>query len=313
MAKALVTGGAGFIGSHITDALLAVGHEVHVLDNLSSGFANNVPTGATLHTLDINDAAAADLIRTRNFDYILHQAAQINVRASVDDPRNDAQQNILGTLNLLEAARLGGVQKFLFASSGGAGYGEQVQFPAPETHPIQPLSPYGIAKMSVELYLYYYQQVYGLHTIALRYGNVYGPRQNPHGEAGVIAVFAQRMLGGQQPIINGDGLQTRDYVFVKDVVAANLAALGYNGSGAFNVGTSVETDVVTLFDHINAAGGGHFKRTHSPAKAGEQRRSVLDITKAKTELKWQPQHTLQAGLAETLAWFRQQQSQSNPA
>lgn len=313
MAKALITGGAGFIGSHLADALVAQGHEVHVVDNLSSGFRRNVPAKAHLHELDINDAATAELIRTGSFDYILHLAAQINVRASVEDPRNDAQQNILGTLNLLEAARQGGVSKFIFASSGGTVYGEQHSFPAPETHSTHPLSPYGITKLSVEMYLYYYQQVYGMQTVALRYGNVYGPRQNPHGEAGVIAIFAERMLEGKQPVINGDGLQTRDYVFVADVVTANLAAMNYPGSGTFNVGTGIETDVVTLFDLVNAAYGSRYQRTHVPAKAGEQRRSVLDITLPGQQLRWAPAYTLEKGLPVTLEWFLQKHNQTKPA
>jgi len=304
--KILVTGGAGFIGSHLADALLAQGHTVHVLDNLYSGYRHNVPSAATFHELDIIDPAVQDLFAQERFDVVFHEAAQMDVRKSVSDPTLDARVNILGSINLLEAGYRNGLKKFIFASSGGAGYGEQDYFPADEQHAIKPLSPYGITKVTVERYMYYYHQVQGLPYVSLRYANVYGPRQNAHGEAGVIAIFTERLLKGQQPVIYGDGGQTRDFVYVGDVVDANLRALQYSGVGCFNVGTGVETTVNEVFDIINAATGGKFQRHHAEAKAGEQRRSVLTHQLISQEMGWQPTKNLEQGLQETVAWFRHQ-------
>jgi len=250
-----VTGGAGFIGSHVAEALVASGHRVIILDDLSSGRRENVPAGAELAVLDVRSREAADLVVARGVEILVHHAAQMDVRRSVEDPRFDADVNILGLLNLLEAARRGRVRQVVLASTGGAIYGEQDAFPAGEDHPVRPLSPYGVAKLASERYLYFYHQQYGLDATCLRYANVYGPRQNPHGEAGVVAIFLHRLLAGQQPVINGDGLQTRDYVFVGDVVNANLAAIGRPAFGIFNVGTGIETDVNTLFAHLHRAIG----------------------------------------------------------
>ncbi|MBI5325183.1 MAG: NAD-dependent epimerase/dehydratase family protein [Ignavibacteriae bacterium] len=232
--KILVTGGAGFIASHITDAYINAGHDVFIIDNFSSGRKENVNHKATLIEMDINDEKVDELFKIEKFDIINHHAAQMDVRFSVDNPRFDATTNILGSLNLYESAKKYGVKKVIFASTGGAVYGEQDYFPADENHPTSPCSPYGIAKLANEKYLFYYKQIFGMEHVIFRYVNVYGPRQNPHGEAGVVAIFINKMLSGNQPVINGDGLNTRDYVFVEDVVKANLLALKSNVSGIYN-------------------------------------------------------------------------------
>ncbi len=311
--KVLVTGGAGFIGSHVADALVARGYGVHVMDDLSGGRPANVPESATFHELDIRSDAAADLIQKEQFDAILHFAAQMDVRKSVADPRFDADVNVIGALNLLEAGRESGLKKVVFASTGGAIYGEPDPAvndggPQPESHPQRPLSPYGITKLVTEKYLYFYEQSYGIPFVALRFGNVYGPRQNPHGEAGVVAIFAERLLDGQQPVIYGHGEQTRDYVYVGDVVRAVLAGLDYDGSETVNVGTGRETSVNRLFHVINDLTGGHADEVHADAKPGEQQRSVLDVSHADEVFGWQPQVTLETGLARTVDWFRERYS-----
>ena len=300
-----VTGGAGFIGSHLGEALLEAGHRVLVLDDLSSGKRENVPDGAELHVHDIRGPKAADLLAAGGVDILVHQAAQMDVRRSVADPSFDADVNIRGTLNLLEAARRGGVRRVLFASTGGAIYGEQDVFPAAEEHPCRPLSPYGISKMAVERYLYYYHVQYGLDAVCLRYANVYGERQNPHGEAGVVAIFLTKLFAGETPRINGDGLQTRDYIHVSDVVRANLAALGVSGFRAFNVGTGKETSVVELYDTLRSASGVDLAAENGPAKPGEQRRSVIDASLLRRELGVPEPLSLAEGFARTAAWFKE--------
>lgn len=304
--KILVTGGAGFIGSHVADALVEGGHVVHVLDDLSSGTRAQVPAQAAFHQMDIRAEAVGALFEAERFDVLVHHAAQMDVRRSVADPRFDADVNVGGFLNLMEAARRCGLKKVIFASTGGAIYGEPDYAPQDEAHALRPLSPYGITKLTTERYLYYYEQQYGIRYVALRYANVYGPRQNPHGEAGVVAIFAQRLLERRQPVINGDGLQTRDYTYVSDVVRANLAALAYEGpSDVFNVGTAREADVNTLFrtlrDRIDPA----CEEMHGAAKPGEQRRSVLSYDKARRVLGWSPRVTLEDGLTLTADWFSQ--------
>ena len=301
----LVTGGAGFIGSHVSDALLAQGHDVVVLDDLSTGRRENVPQGASLEVLDIRSDEAADLIRRGDFDTLVHHAAQMDVRRSTEDPRFDADVNILGTLNLLQAAVDGGVRQVVFASTGGAIYGEQEVFPATEEHPTRPVSPYGVSKLAGERYLYYFHTGHGLHATCLRYANVYGERQSPHGEAGVVAIFLHRMLRGETPIINGDGLQTRDYVHVSDVVKANLAVLGQSGFQTFNVGTGIETTVVELFGALRSALGSEVEAEHGPAKPGEQRRSVIDGALLRRTFDLPEPLALQDGLKLTADWFRQ--------
>ncbi|MGZ3461778.1 MAG: NAD-dependent epimerase/dehydratase family protein, partial [Archangium sp.] len=245
--KVLVTGGAGFIGSHVCDVFVRAGHEVIALDNLSSGKKENLDPRVRLEVMDIRSPEAGQLIRSERPQVLCHLAAQMDVRRSVEDPRFDAEANILGMLNLLEAARGSGVKKVIFSSTGGAIYGEQDVFPAPESHPTRPLSPYGVSKASGELYLGYYRAQYGLASVALRYANVYGPRQNPHGEAGVVAIFSERLLRGEVCTINGTGGQTRDFVYGPDVARANLLAAERDVQGPINIGTGVETDVNRLY------------------------------------------------------------------
>ncbi len=305
--KILVTGGAGFIASHIADKLITHGHTVHILDNLYAGKKENINANAVFHHLDIVQPETASLIISEKYEVIYHFAAQMDVRKSVDDPTFDAKVNILGTINLLEAALKAGTKKFIFASTGGAGYGEQEYFPADEKHPIQPLSPYGIAKMSVEKYLYYYHQIHGLEYVTLRLANIYGPRQSPKGEAGVVAIFCQRLLNDEPAYINGTGLQTRDYVYVDDVVQAAYLALQYPKSGAFNVSTGIETNVIQIFDYINQAIGKNAPRQFADAKKGEQFRSVLSYEKINKEMGWKPTVDIQTGLKKTVEWFIEKQ------
>jgi len=303
--KILVTGGAGFIASNVVDAYVKAGHSVAVVDDLSRGKREQVNKKARFYKVDIRDRAALEKVFKKEKPQVVnHHAAQIDLRKSVADPAADAAVNVIGSLNLFETALQSGVQKIIFASTGGALYGEQDYFPADENHPIRPLSPYGIAKRSAELYLYYYSEVQGMKYVALRYSNVYGPRQDPHGEAGVVAIFAQKLWGGSVPNINGDGRQTRDYVFVGDVVAANVAALRKGISGPFNIGTGVETDVNEIFEHLNAIIGSKVKAVHVPAKKGEQKRSVLDNLKARKVLGWKPRVKLAEGMNLTAEFFR---------
>lgn len=300
----LVTGGAGFIGSHVADAYIREGHSVVILDDLSMGKVENINPLARFLEADIRDAGITELFERERFDVINHHAAQMDVRKSVEDPLFDASVNIVGTLNLLECSRRFGVKKFIFSSTGGAIYGEQDYFPADENHPTRPVSPYGISKLAVEKYLFYYGRVHGLRYIVQRYANVYGPRQNPHGEAGVIAIFSSRMLGGQHPVINGDGLQTRDYVYVGDVVSANLQALTYPQSEVVNIGTGVETTVNEVFAILKGLTGSACKEVHAPAKKGEQLRSVLDYARAQSVFGWSPAVSIRDGLRHTVDYFR---------
>lgn len=302
--KILVTGGAGFIASHIADAYLAAGHEVVIVDDLSGGKRANLPAAAKFYLADIRSPEAREIVRNERPQVLSHHAAQMDVRRSVADPVFDAEVNVLGMLNMLEGAREVGTEKVIFASSGGATYGEQEAFPASETHAHNPLSPYGITKATGEHYLFYYHAVYGMPYVALRYANVFGPRQDPHGEAGVVAIFTERLLAGQAPIINGDGKQTRDYVFVSDVVRANVAALESSFVGSVNVGTGIETDVNTLYAHLRVLTGSPHPAQHGPAKAGEQRRSVIAIDHAAAVLGWRPEVPLEEGLRRTVEFFR---------
>ncbi len=304
--KILITGGAGFIGSHVGDLLIENNYEVAIVDNLSTGKLENINPKAVFYKCDIRDSEIFKIIETVKPQIIIHKAAQLSVRNSVEDPVNDANINIIGGLNVLEACRKLKVEKVIFASSGGVVYGEQQYFPADENHPTKPISPYGVAKLTFEKYLYYYNYTFGLKYTALRYANIYGPRQDPYGEAGVVAIFSKKLLSNEQPVINGDGKQTRDYVFVKDVAAANLAAVRSDFTGEVNIGTGVETDVNRLFDIMkNAAGQKDLKEVHAPAKEGEQIRSVLSYKKAKEILGWEPKMELKMGLAQTYDWFKE--------
>jgi len=303
--RVLVTGGAGFIGSHVADAYVARGHQVWVVDNLSSGKPENVPPDAHFVELDIRDGGVRELFRDIRFDLVNHHAAQIDVRSSVADPQYDAQVNLLGLLNLLEGAREVGTSRFVFVSSGGVVYGEPDTFPTPETAPKLPLSPYGVTKLAGELYLNYYREIHGLEYVALRYGNVFGPRQDPHGEAGVVAIFSSRLLAGETLTVFGDGEQTRDYTFVRDIVGANMVVSESDlqeGGGldgvAFNVGTETGVSVNLLADTLEGVAGLRPGRKHEAARPGELRHSRLE-TKRLQALGWACQWTLEDGLQET--------------
>jgi UDP-glucose 4-epimerase len=304
--RILVTGGAGFIASHVADAFVAAGHDVAILDDLSSGRQANVNPKARFYRLDVQDAAVAEVFQRERPEVLCHHAAQMDVRRSVADPSFDARVNLVGLLNLMEHGRQHGLRRVLFSSTGGAIYGEQDVFPAPETHKTEPLSPYGVAKLASERYLFFYAATYGISYAALRYANVYGPRQNPHGEAGVVAIFTEKLLRGEQPVINGDGTQTRDYVYVGDLVRANLAALQSDFTGAVNLGTGVETDVNAMFRLLVRLCGSTAVEVHGPAKPGEQHRSVIDNALARRVLGWRPDVTLEDGLRQTVDFFRQQ-------
>ena len=311
--RVLVTCGAGFIGSHVTDAYLQRGDQVWVVDNLSSGKVENVPERATFLEMDIRDEGVRGLFREVGFDLVNHHAAQIDVRVSVEDPQYDAQVNLLGLLNLLEGAKEVGTGRFILVSSGGVVYGEPETRPTPETAPKLPLSPYGVTKLASEFYLNYYRAVHGLEYVALRYGNVFGPRQDPHGEAGVVAIFCSRLLSGSELTVFGDGEQTRDYVFVRDVVSANmlvsdldLAEGGRRGAGdppgldsvAFNVGTGSGTSVNRLAEVLEQVAGKEYGRTHEAARPGELRHSTLNTDRIRSR-GWDCGWTLEDGLRET--------------
>ncbi len=303
--RVLVTGGAGFIASHVAEAYLAAGDEVWIVDDLSSGKRRNIPDAATFVEMDIRNPAVRDLFRDVRFDLVNHHAAQIDVRVSVNDPAKDAGINLMGLLNITEAAREVGTKRVVFVSSGGVVYGEPEQIPTPESAPKQPLSPYGVTKLGGEFYLNYYRQVHGMEYVALRYSNVFGPRQDPHGEAGVVAIFCTRLLDGQPLTIFGDGEQTRDYVYVKDVVAANMLASDADmgvGTGldsrAFNVGTGVGTSVLQLAGALEGIAGADTPRDHAPARPGELQHSTLDSGLIRSR-GWSPAFTLEQGLRET--------------
>jgi UDP-glucose 4-epimerase len=297
--RAVVTGGAGFIGSHVVDALVARGDEVHVLDDLSHGTTENVPSEATFHEGDIrrDTAAAFDEVHP---DVCFHLGAQADVRVSVERPDFDADVNVIGTVHVLEAARRHGTQ-VVFSSTGGAIYGE-CDGPAAEDHSREPLAPYGVSKLAGEEYIAAYNRLYDTGHVSLRYANVYGPRQDPKGEAGVVAIFMNRLREGATPNIFGDGAQTRDYVYVGDVVTATLAAAGHRG-GVFNVGTGTETSVLELYERIQRAAGIEREPEFAPPRPGELQRSVLDPSLARRELRWEPRHSLDDGLAATWAWI----------
>jgi UDP-glucose 4-epimerase len=297
--RAVVTGGAGFVGSHVVRALLARGDEVAIVDNLSSGRRENVPEEATLIVADIREPLAGTFAEAGP-DVVIHLAAQIDVRRSVAEPGFDAAVNVLGTISVLEAAREHDAQ-VVFSSTGGAIYGE-CEGPAPETAERRPISPYGTSKLAAEEYLAAYNRLYGSGHVALRYGNVYGPRQDPHGEAGVVAIFFNCFLSGTTPKIYGDGRQTRDYVYAGDVARATLAAVGHDG-GVYNVGTARETSVLELYELCREVAGVDVEPEHAPERAGELQRSVVEVSLAERDLGWRPETPLADGLRETWAYF----------
>jgi UDP-glucose 4-epimerase len=301
--RVLLTGGAGFIGSHLADHLLERGHLVAVVDDLSTGKRSNVPDGARFYETDIR-TGCSEVFEDFRPEVLSHQAAQMDVRRSVREPDFDAEVNVLGTVRLLQNCVEHGVERAIFASTGGAIYGEQSEFPAPEDHPQYPVSPYGVSKLAGERYLHYYCVQHSLPYVALRYANVYGPRQDPHGEAGVVAIFCSNLAAGKASTINGSGEQTRDYVYVGDVARANVLALEREApSGAYNVGTGIETSVNELYEILLEASGRELRPKHGPAKPGEQLRSSVDPSKAARFLEWRPEVDLTNGLKETLRFF----------
>jgi UDP-glucose 4-epimerase len=304
MPHLVVTGGAGFIGSHIGDAFVERGWRVTVIDNLSTGDRANVNKSATLIEHDLRDPSTSKLIEELKPDVVNHQAAQVDVRKSVTDPGSDADINVTASIRLLQASLDADVKRFVFASSGGAIYGEPIFAPQNEEHRKLPLSPYGCAKLSVEHYITYFREVHGLSSMALRYANIYGPRQSATGEAGVVAIFADRLLRGQQIVINGSGEQTRDFVHVSDVVRANVFACESQVSGEFNVGTGIETSVNELYAKMSSVAGVHADAKHGEAKTGEQIRSVLDGSRLRTLAALPKPVELAAGLAGTIEFFR---------
>lgn len=310
--RILVTGGAGFIGSHLVDRLIKEKYKVIIIDNLSSGKKENLNKKARFYKIDICSSKIFEIFKKEKPDIIYHLAAQIDVRKSVENPIKSAEINILGSLNIIESfAKLyhyknyNKITKIVFASTGGAIYGDAKIIPTPESYPEFPLSPYGIEKLSVEKYLNYYFQVFKIPYIALRLANVYGPRQNSKGEAGVIAIFCDKMLRGDQPIINGNGKQTRDFVYVDDVVNAFILAIKKNKIGVYNIGTGKEATINTIFLKLKQLTGSNCKKIHGPRKPGEQRRSCLDYSKAKKELGWIPKVSLDEGLRITVEWFKE--------
>jgi len=303
--RILVTGGAGFIGSHVVDAMVAEGHQVAVVDDLSSGKREQVNPRARFYQVDLRDEEAlASVFATEEPEIVSHQAAKANVRESMEKPVLYADVNVLGSLKLLDRPRRNGVRKVIYASTGGAAYGEPQYLPADEQHPVNPLDPYGASKHHVEHYLYLYRQNYGLDYTTLRYPNVYGPRQDPLGEAGVVAIFTGQMLTGRHPVINGSGEQERDFVYVGDIARANLLALERGSGGLYNIGTGVGTSVNRIFAALKEATGYQGPELHGPAKLGEVSKIYLDAGRARSELGWQPTVSLEEGLRRTVEYFR---------
>ena len=302
--KVLVTGGAGFIGSNVVDGLILEGHKVVVVDNLTSGKKENLNPDAKFYCMDIRDNNLKEIFERENPDVVSHQAAQIDVRKSVSEPVYDAEVNILGTINILECARAFGVKKIIFASSGGVMYGECDTLPASEDFPAQPLSPYGVAKRCCELYLEVYQFNYGTKFIVLRYANVYGPRQDPNGEAGVVAIFTLKMLKGELPVIYGDGEQIRDYVYIDEVVRANMLALKTDKSGIYNIGTGAGTSVNGLYKNLTGLTGFNSNPQYGPWRQGELKKNCLNCGKALEDLGWRHAVGLEKGLKKTVEYFK---------
>jgi UDP-glucose 4-epimerase len=307
--RALVTGGAGFIGSTLVDALLRSGAEVSVIDDLSRGRREQVADAAEFELVDVSGDGLVAVMAALRPEVVFHHAAQIDVRRSVAEPVLDTRINVVGTVNVLEAAARAGVRRVVFASSGGAVYGDTDVIPTPEGHPCAPGSAYGAAKLAGEIYGSVFTRLHGVEVVALRYANVYGPRQDPHGEAGVVAIFAERLLEGRDVVINGDGTQTRDYLYVDDVVEANLLAAQLAAPGVYNIGTGRECDVNELFALIARAASSSVGAQHGAAKPGEQRRSCLDVSRAAELLGWRPRIALDEGISRTVAWFAARRSE----
>ena len=309
--KILVTGGAGFIGSHVVNVFIENGHEVVVVDDLSTGRRSNLNPAATFYQVDIRSPQLAEIFEKEQPQVIDHHAAQMDVRRSVEDPLFDADVNVLGSINLIELARVHNVERFIYISTGGAVYGEPEYLPCDEAHPINPICPYGASKHTVEHYLYMYQELYDLNYVILRYPNVYGPRQDPHGEAGVVAIFTGQMLVGDQIVINGDGEQERDFVYVGDCARANLLALTTENSNTiFNLGYGKGTTINEIYTNLKNITGYALSAKHGPAKVGETRRIFLEASKAEKELDWKPIIALEAGLGETVEYFRQTEAKN---
>ncbi len=303
--RILVTGGAGFIGSHVVDAYIEQGHQVVVIDDLSTGRVSNLNPAATFYRLDIRDPGLDEVFAREGFDAVNHHAAQMDVRWSVADPRFDADVNVLGSVNVLECARRHAVKHMIYISTGGAVYGEPEYLPCDESHPINPICPYGVSKHTVEHYLYMYRQLYGLDYVVLRYPNVYGPRQDPHGEAGVVAIFTGQMLADEPVVINGDGEQERDFVFVGDCARANLLALeNPNAAGIYNLGSARGTTINQIFEVLAQATGYTRRPSYGPPKAGETRRIFLHAGKVYSHLGWQALVSLEDGILRTVEYFR---------
>ena len=302
--KILVSGEAGFIGSHLVDRLIKDGHKVAVIDNLSTGKKENLNPKAKFYKIDICDFKIADIFQGERPEIVFHYASQVDLRKSIEKPMETFNVNILGSLNILENCKKYKVEKIIFASTGGAIYGEAGVIPTTEDYPTRPLSPYGISKLTIENYLNYYYKIFGIGCISLRLANVYGPRQNSKGEAGVIAIFSDKILSKEEPTIYGSGSQTRDFVFVDDVIEANILAMASNKNGIFNIGTAKETDVNTIFKKLREITKSEVKAKYGPQKIGEQQRSCLSYSKAKKELNFEPKYSLDQGLSRTLEWFK---------
>ncbi len=302
--KTLVTGGAGFIASHLSDRLIELGHDVVIVDDLSKGKVENLPMQAKFYEMDIRDKSLGQVFATERPEVVFHHAAHADVTNSVRDPEHDASVNVLGSLNLLECCRASEVRKFIYANTGGALYGQPSYIPADEAHPIDPVAPYGVSKHVVEQYLFTYKANHGLDYTSLRYPNIYGPRQDPHGEAGVVAIFALQLLTGRQPVIFGDGSKTRDYVYVGDIVEANILALNGEAGGIYNLGRGIEVSDLQVFETVRAAVGSQTEPVFAEVRPGEVEHIALDASKAENELGWKWKMDLTDGIAAAVDYYR---------
>ena len=310
--RILVTGGAGFIGSHICDRLLSLGQQVAIVDNLSTGKRENIPENATFYEVDIRDKGLDGVFETEKPQVVIHEAAHANVTESVRNPGYDAAVNIAGSINVLECCVRHDVERVIYSSTGGALYGEACYIPADESHPIDPVSPYGVSKHCVEQYLYAYRENHGIEYVTLRYPNVYGPRQNPNGEAGVVAIFSLQLLTGKQPTIFGDGSKTRDYCYVSDIVDANILALSSQSTGTYNIGRGIEISDLEIFETVQEAVGSQVEPIFAPIRPGEVEHIALDASKAERELAWKWRVDLIEGVAECVKFYRDLSERMKP-